>query len=1344
MDMRGLGFLLAIVLLPSVLGLCQVSSPTGDDALLNVIYTSEGINYGTDLLTPTPPATVEVERNATIITDPASGTYRVVDLPSRAIDVEKTPLFIKNKSIQEGPFFVAGILDDTLRVAKGEPYDYGYGLKLHDRYEGRAEVNPISTASEASQFLSTLLSILSQPRVKNVLRTEDFTVTITCASSLCDKRAYSLFARLMNLGASTQMFTEWFGMAAFNFFVPKSWKLKFTERMMDVKFELAEKLKNYKKLRQLLRLPTADELLDETLRKLDNQTKGMLLAAITEGDAFNLHEISLGEGTTVDLATYLTRLDVEKRRTFLQAVDALSAKLDLIKKKLEKAKELVSKNKEEAKKIFREADEEAGKIAKYFGLTKPPQATQPTDLESLIERYLGKSEAALKNISTIREETAKTLPLTSTLSEVIRDYTSRGIEPRTEKGRALLRESIAPVFYYLIKRGLAPVERIPSLAAPTPGFLGFMLFGWRVSEPYQIPPEWRTIVIKPAESHEYGDAFVDFIINRGVDPGDAFKSFVSITPVCLIGHYWEYQQGSAPPFLSELCVTQRSERVYEPKEAILGLGVASSTCPTCSLSVRGNALTLDVGGATASAFLLENSRESEGSLSVAFAHHTNIKMGDEAELDLDEAKQRGETCMQKCPIIRNPFYTLGGLVKDPRGAMFVASTVQSLVYMAPLPIAVIADVTILTPQAAQCHACVDDVGGYYLHVFAPHTTTEDTVAQSPESSLSSAVDKILSTFSLDKNSVLAQKLEGFKEYLRTSEIKKEAVVSNVVLEGMSSGELRFSSILVLWSKAEEMVPTGLHNQESVDVATPGGTFSIDTDRGELRFNGAPIMQGDRVRLYVINNRVPGIVFPGKLVYTSFSGEAFEASSRKDYAFLDPDFISCVSNAFGCKNIKECFGDLVEVHTDRGVIKAREKGLDIFGDEAVAGTHVRVVGYRVFATAADFVPEENAGGVKSIAFSSREINMGYLNSLVFQNGIIVRDGSRLIVWIEVLNAVPGGAVDSVHLDWNADAQGVDVTLTPSPDASKEEMENIERMNKLLDEIEPIRAVDAEKTAVAIVKDENGNLWLRIYNKDANVVRTDLMRSAKELLSTLVSMPSTIKLIETNTWSLRIYRDEKGQLRIQFTGYDGNTWDEKLLSVVRDPEDPMAVKIITDSGEHVLRARYEKGLLLLSLDGLEGYVTNITGASVVSELIHSVGQDPEDPNKLLIETEKGKHVVEIKVSRDGTPYLTLDGENKGAVNTLQGAKGFLWFDPTEGWKLVNGALLPLADAFKNGIKIAIGGDGLVHGEPSSGVVVFTPSQQGQQGFVLPLFEGWEKVFVVLSLAAILFVVNLRARG
>ncbi|VVB99104.1 Uncharacterised protein [uncultured archaeon] len=90
---------------------------------------------------------------------------------------------------------------------------------------------------------------------------------------------------------------------------------------------------------------------------------------------------------------------------------------------------------------------------------------------------------------------------------------------------------------------------------------------------------------------------------------------------------------------------------------------------------------------------------------------------------------------------------------------------------------------------------------------------------------------------------------------------------------------------------------------------------------------------------------------------------------------------------------------------------------------------------------------------------------------------------------------------------------------------------------------------------------------------------------------------------------------------------------------------------------------------------------------------VGTITPTPEGLKITTEDGKQ-HEIKFSeKDGAPFVQLDGNKPELLTSAQGKNGAFYYDPEKGlWFAENANLLPLAEAFREGLaaKVGPGGD------------------------------------------------------
>ncbi len=1225
------GILVVLYSLSVTYALCQLSTQSEPDALVSLVYGPESLRTGSQLLNAGPVATVNVERNEVVVTD-ANGTSYVVDeTPGQAVDLSRTDTFFKNKTAKGGPFFFSCIIDDTLRIAKGMPYDFGYGEKLHERFEGRVEKPEEvvqATFNEMAQFFANFVDALKKPRIKNVIRGEDFTATAVCASSVCEKDMYSLFMRYLNIGGSTQMVLEFVGGAIYRYAIPTGLKIRlnsfqsriigrakafvkggadelmkdvFSDLSDDAKVAITKYLQGAGSLDDILKLP------------VDQRRKALMFVNLFENYADDIAQKADAVARAINTVQSLEDLEKLANEGFIKEVKELRDSIRSAEEVLGNQSFLYIKTQEgtvDALKLADQLDEAVSLLDKL----KKTGGLSDKELEEL--RQCLAAAASLREMKTGVEQAqhvlTKNLPVSGGLMNSIREWTAEW-KPTNKFAKEW---AVNLPLFYILRGGLFT-------AAPSWGgqaFFGIFPSGFGVvRRPSPIPPEWKVIRLVPPDSPEFGDSFVDILANHGVDPGDLFRAVVTWSAEGVLSQVFE-ATGRPLPLVDQMFSTQHESRRREMKTAILALALDDPRCPDCSISVQDNRIVFSAPKVGAGVFVTENSKKESGSNLILFAHHLNIDFGD-AKIDLDDAKREGKDCESSCPIVKHLRNLTFGLVDDPRGAMFIYASLTSFAYTVPglglwfMPIDMLLSVQLVDP----CFSCIDTTGGYYIHLFAPHVEEDVPLG---EADVADKVTEFLEKI-LPENNALKQKINELKGYLKSEEIKKENVVFQAYVNGLDSGEISTPYIITFWTKAEELVPSTYSTQGSVKVATLDGNVLIDTLSGNMSINGATVLNDpDRIRLYSVDTQVPGILVPSMLVYTNFSGSgvALEATSASSYLIHDPQFITCVQTYFG--NLYKVFGDLLEIHTSEGVIKLGDSDITAsLSSWSGKMTKVSVYGdYKVIGEGVDFVQEGN-----KLVWSTKDVDAGELLSMIFENAVVVRKGDTLIVWVKYLGNAPKEGVADISV--KAGKNGFTLSMTPRTDVPEEVKKAVEDLSNWLQKIGEIRAIKAQNGSVALVRTPDG-LELRVY--DAN------------------------------------------------------------------------------------------------------------GSLIYSELVKDMYVDPNDPSKLIIETNAGRHELKIDLAGDGTPTVSLDGKNMGIPQVFQGENGFLWYDPTTGWQLVNASLLPLVDAFKNGIKVSLEGGNLV-GAPAGSSYVLTPKKE--KGLVLPFLDPLTFALLILVMLGI---VSLRSRG
>jgi hypothetical protein len=128
--------------------------------------------------------------------------------------------------------------------------------------------------------------------------------------------------------------------------------------------------------------------------------------------------------------------------------------------------------------------------------------------------------------------------------------------------------------------------------------------------------------------------------------------------------------------------------------------------------------------------------------------------------------------------------------------------------------------------------------------------------------------------------------------------------------------------------------------------------------------------------------------------------------------------------------------------------------------------------------------------------------------------------------------------------------------------------------------------------------------------------------------------------------------------------------------------------------------------------------------------------QTPNGISVKTDDGQtHNLEFS-AEDGVPRLTYNGE-KDTLTSAQGKNGSFWYDPETGnWYTTNGNLIPLNDAFRDGVSFGVDGNGKVTGTPGTNVfnIGSAGSGKGSGGFNIPLTPE-STVMIILYITVIL---------
>ncbi|HIP74526.1 MAG TPA: hypothetical protein EYH14_02660, partial [Euryarchaeota archaeon] len=570
-------------------------SPDEYSEFLNTIYSNGGLLTLQTFHDLEKPVVTDISRVNTAIIDEQRGVYHPVDFNGgKAVDTRAyTPFF--GEMVINGPFFVIGVLDDTLRITMDSAEGYAYDKGLNERFEGRLEYGSFGRAAAALTEFDFwrqvfLGSIGKGERIVNVLRSKDFTVTTTCASSGCSQEMYSLFTKYLNIGASAQMILELGGGAVWHHIVPSPVKANIHGTATRIKTKISKPVTEFKKA-----------VLDQ-VAGLEDSTKQLLrgtddVPGITD-PSFSykrLDDLPLKEKRVV--LQYLVYIDTlaEEASRLSDEIIACSKKGEISESSVAKLAQLL----EDLDDAFSKADirtvvvtysKEGERKTVEISLKEIAKSLREDPSSAVPQLELVKSMLATtaNNASLAANHLSGQVPLTYTLSNLIEDTIVSAV-PGYDKGPGVVSYTVKPLVYYIVKR-LPLAHRSDPFAAT--GAYHVPSFSWPflVGTGLRLPDTWKIGVMYPPREGSYVDSFVDVIINNGSDPGDAFKTLVALSGGKVIVEAVKLATGKEIP-TGDIILSEEKEEMYETGPAVVAFGVAADECPNCTLRGYGYTLT---------------------------------------------------------------------------------------------------------------------------------------------------------------------------------------------------------------------------------------------------------------------------------------------------------------------------------------------------------------------------------------------------------------------------------------------------------------------------------------------------------------------------------------------------------------------------------------------------------------------------------------------------------------------------------------------------------------------------------------------------------------------------------
>lgn len=150
----------------------------------------------------------------------------------------------------------------------------------------------------------------------------------------------------------------------------------------------------------------------------------------------------------------------------------------------------------------------------------------------------------------------------------------------------------------------------------------------------------------------------------------------------------------------------------------------------------------------------------------------------------------------------------------------------------------------------------------------------------------------------------------------------------------------------------------------------------------------------------------------------------------------------------------------------------------------------------------------------------------------------------------------------------------------------------------------------------------------------------------------------------------------------------------------------------------------------------------------EIQDFVGKAKQTPTGIKFTDENGKeHTLDFSAP-NGVPQVSFDGQKPETLTSAQGRNGSFWYDPTTGqWYAENSQLLPLLEAFRDGIATSVGPDNEASSTASGNVLNLSVGDTGSSGPLnLPSLPENNALlfFFIVSLVAVIVVIRQRELG
>ena len=266
-------------------------------------------------------------------------------------------------------------------------------------------------------------------------------------------------------------------------------------------------------------------------------------------------------------------------------------------------------------------------------------------------------------------------------------------------------------------------------------------FGFEAISAFQLPDTWKSVTLYVDDEKIFDDAFIDIFAQAGSDEGEIFVQVLDKLPWKMVLNYVSEKFNPVDNAYKQITTPMSGWR--RTVENVAYFTSTRNDCATCGTALvpivtsqealaelndkgRGQAvISFNANQDMKSYFvedILNDSTKQDGTTLIAFGHHTDItgevvqKTGQEAApIDLIEAQKNNETCADAVKDLG-----MGFLGKDPQRVAAILAFGESAGYFVFFWSGLIGSVLQQTLIAPKLQGCVDDIDGYFVHMFAAY------------------------------------------------------------------------------------------------------------------------------------------------------------------------------------------------------------------------------------------------------------------------------------------------------------------------------------------------------------------------------------------------------------------------------------------------------------------------------------------------------------------------------------------------------------------------------------------------------------------------------------------------